>query len=115
MPIRDMDPEVVYKDKLITITKNEIIFHNYYFPTGKDKVVELECIKNVTVEKPTLWNGKWRLHGTGNFTVWFPMDYKRPKRDRIFIATLKTQWIKIGFTVEDGDRVEDILKSINLG
>jgi hypothetical protein len=28
---------------------------------------------------------------------------------------LKTKWVKIGFAVEDGDRVEDILKSINLG
>ena len=109
-----MSPESIYKDKLITITKNEIIFHHYYFPTGKDKVVRFKDLKCVSVEKPTIWNGKWRLHGTGNFRVWFPKDYGRPKRDRIFIATLKTQWVRIGFTAEDGDKLENILKSRNL-
>jgi hypothetical protein len=109
-----MNSEAIYKDKLITITKTEIIFHNYYFPTGKDKVVEFENIESVSVEKPTLRNGKWRLHGTGNFKVWFSKDYGRYKRDRIFRATLKTQWVNIGFTAEDGNRVEDLLKSRNL-
>jgi hypothetical protein len=109
-----MSTEVIYQDKLITITKNEIIFHNYYFPTMKNKIVKLENLKSVSVEKPTIWNGRWRLHGTGNFKVWFPKDYGRPKRDRIFIATLKTQWVNIGFTVEDGDKVEAFLKSRNL-
>lgn len=37
-----MSIEAIYQDKLITVTKNEIIFHNYYFPTGKDKIVKLE-------------------------------------------------------------------------
>lgn len=109
-----MNSEVIYKDKLVTITKNEIIFHNYYFPTGKEKIVEFKNLKYVSVEKPTIRNGKWRLHGTGNFKVWFPEDYNRPKRDRIFIATLTTQWINIGFTVEDGDTVENLLISKNL-
>lgn len=97
--------EAIYKDTLVTITENEIIFHNYYFPSGKDKVVVFENIKYVSIEQPTIWNGKWRLHGTENFKVWFPKDYKRHKRDRIFIATLKTQWVNIGFTVEDGSTV----------
>jgi hypothetical protein len=109
-----MSSEAIYTDKLVTITNYEIIFQHYYFPTGKEKVVKLDNIKSISVEKPTLWNGKWRLHGTGNFKIWFPKDYGRPKRDRIFIATLKNQWVKIGFTVEDGDRVENILRSRNL-
>ena len=109
-----MTARAVYKDKLLTITENQIIFHHYYFPTGKDKVVAFENLKFISVEKPTIWNGKWRLHGTGNFSVWFPQDYGRPKRDRIFIATLKTQRIKIGFTAEDGGRVESLLRSKNL-
>ena len=67
-----------------------------------------------TIEKPTIWNGKWRLHGTGNFKVWYPRDYKRPKRDRIFFAVLKSQWVNIGFTAEDGESVEKILRDRNL-
>jgi hypothetical protein len=106
--------EAIYSDKLVTITKTEIIFHNYYFPTGKEKVVVLVNIEFISVEKPTFLNGKWRIHGTGNFKIWFPKDYSRPNRDRIFIATLKNQWMNIGFTVENGERVESILREQGL-
>jgi hypothetical protein len=74
----------------------------------------LADIEQITVVPPTIWNGKWRLHGTGNFKTWYPKDNKRFKRDRIFFATLKNQWVNIGFTVEDGERVEKILKDKNL-
>jgi hypothetical protein len=109
-----MVAETTYTDKLVAISNNEIIFHHYYFPTGREKVVPLDNIQCIFVKKPTLWNGKWRIHGTGNFKTWFPKDSSRPKRDRIFIAILKDQWVNIGFTVEDGDRVEKILRSKNL-
>lgn len=109
-----MVSKILYTDKLVTITDDDIIFQNYYFPIGKQKVVKLANIKCISVEKPTLWNGKWRLHGTGNFKIWFPKDYSRPKRDRIFFASLNNQWVKIGFTVENGEIVEKIFRSIHL-
>lgn len=109
-----MNAEIVYADKLVTITDSDIVFQNYYFPIKKQKVVKLADIKCICVRKPTIWNGKWRLHGTGNFKIWFPKDHGRPKRDRIFIASLKNQWVKIGFTVENGDIVEKIFRSRNL-
>jgi hypothetical protein len=105
---------VLYTDSLVTITDDQIIFEHYYFPIRKRKVVRLDDIEQIRVKPPTIWNGKWRLHGTGNFRTWFPQDYKRPKRDKIFFATLKTQWVNIGFTVENGDRVEKILRDKNL-
>lgn len=111
---KTMTTEFIYTDRLVTITNDDIIFHHYYVFTGKKKVVKLDNIKCISVKKPTLWNGKWRLHGTGNFKIWFPKDYSRPRRDRIFIATLKGQWVNIGFTVEDGARVEEILRSKSL-
>jgi hypothetical protein len=74
----------------------------------------LDNIEGIVVQKPTLWNGKWRLHGTGNFKTWYPLDLSRPRRDRIFLATLKDQWVTIGFTVEDGEQVEKILRDKNL-
>jgi len=112
--VKKMNSDVVYSDKLVTISDDEIIFHNYYFPAGKDKVVAFDNIKAVSVLKPSLLNGKWRIHGTGNLKIWFPKDTGRPERDRIFIALLKSQWVNIGFTVEDGARVESILRSRNL-
>ncbi len=109
-----MKAEALYSDRLVSISDEEIIFEHYYFPTGKKKVVRIAEIERITVEPPTLWNGKWRLHGTGNFKTWFPKDNERPKRDRIFFVTLKNQWVNIGFTVENGEKVEKILKDRNL-
>jgi hypothetical protein len=109
-----MSVEPIYSDKLVSITDDQIIFKDYYYPSGKEKIVRFDNIENIVVKKPTIWNGRWRLHGTGNFKTWYPMDSDRHRRDRIFIATLKDQWINIGFTVEDGERVENILREKHL-
>ncbi|MBA3038076.1 MAG: hypothetical protein FP814_16500 [Desulfobacterium sp.] len=109
-----MMTEATYSDKLVSITNEEIILEHYYFPTGKKKVVRLDNIERIAVEKPTIRNGKWRLHGTGNFKTWYPMDYSRYKRDRIFFVMLKDQWVNIGFTVEDGNQVEKIFRDKSL-
>ena len=54
-----MTAESLYSDKLISITDKDIIFYNYYFPTGKMKHVKIDDIKCITVLEPTLKNGKW--------------------------------------------------------
>jgi len=105
---------MIYHDNLTTITENEIIFEHYYYPTDKKKVVRLTDIERITVKIATFINGKWRIHGTGNLKTWFPRDNKRPKRDKIFFASLKSQWISIGFTAEDSEQVEKILKEKKL-
>lgn len=104
----------LYRDKLVSITEDEIVFENYYFPSSKRKVVRLADIESITVSQPSIWNGKWRLHGTGNFKIWYPADYDRPKRDKIFVASLKTQWVNIGFTVEESAQVEKLFRDKNL-
>ena len=109
-----MITESLYSDDLVSISDQDIIFYRYYFPTEKKKHVKIDDVESINVLEPTLRNGKWRIHGTGNFKVWFPKDNNRPKRDRIFIAKLKSQWVNIGFTVEDGDVVEQLLRSKNL-
>ena len=101
---------MIYQDHLISITEDKIIFNHYYFPFGRKKVVRFADIEWIKVKKPTIRNGKWRIHGTGNFKTWFPKDSKRPKRDRIFFAKLRSQWVEIGFTVEDANQVERIFK-----
>jgi hypothetical protein len=111
---RIMNIKTAYVDQHILITDNDIIFYNYYFPTGKKKCVKMDDIECIIVVEPTIRNGKWRIHGTGNFKIWFPKDHNRPNRDRIFIATMKNQWISIGFTAEDGNTVEDLLRSKKL-
>jgi hypothetical protein len=109
-----IEAEMIYQDNLISITEDKIVFEHYYFPTGKRKAVQLADIEWIKVKKSTIRNGKWRIHGTGNFKTWYPRDNKRPKRDKIFFAKLKGRWVDIGFTVEDADQVERVFKEKNL-
>ena len=108
-----MNSEVVYLDKLVEITDNSILFRWYYFPFGSKRVI-LSDIDHIVEKKPTLWSGKWRIHGTGDFKTWFPCDWKRPIRDRIFIISFHNKWKRIGFTVEDSETVAKIFKDKEL-
>ena len=108
-----MDTETPYSDGLITITPDTVVFHNYYF-FGINRVVPVSNIERIERCEPTVWNGQWRLWGTGRPGVWFPMDWKRPGRDCIFIASLRDTSFKIGFTVQDSFKVEEILRQMHL-
>ena len=98
-----------YSDRLIELNSDSIIFRHYYFPIGGSKRVLLDNVKQVESLRPTLLNGKWRLWGTSTLRRWFPLDFKRPSRDRIFRITLNSGF-QIGFTAENGRTVEDLFK-----
>jgi uncharacterized membrane protein len=104
-----------YKDSLIEIFNGFIIFKDYYFPAGS-KSINLSNVEYVKELKPTVWNGKWRLHGSGDllFRVWFPADYNRPNRDKIFVMKIKNRWVKVGFTAENSKAVSDFFSSKGL-
>lgn len=104
-----MNEEIIYSDKLVEMTKDTILFRVYYFPFGK-KLIKWSELENVEVKEPTLLNGKYRIHGSGDFKTWFPRDGKRPSRDKIFIINLLNKRSRIGFTVEDSEKVISILK-----
>ena len=104
----------LYKDKLIEITGGEVVFHYYYFPLGGEKRIPLGQIEKVLVRQPSLFGGSWRLWGSGDLRMWFPLDMRRPSRTAIFIAFLRDSCIRIGFTVEDAPEVGRILKELDL-
>jgi hypothetical protein len=103
----------VYKDKLIEVTDEGVKFRRYYFPVG-DRSVSFAQIERVQVGSPSAMDGSWRLWGTSDFRTWFPLDGKRPKRDRIFVAFLRNSSRRIGFTVEDALQVEKVLRERGL-
>ena len=105
-----MERKILYADKLIEIREDEIIFHKYYFPTMSDKIVKFQDIEKIEVREPILKNGKFRIWGTGDFQHWFPMDSQRSKREAIYILYRKGKKIRIGFTVEDSEKVTKLLK-----
>jgi len=100
---------VLYSDKLIEISERTILIRKYFYPFGP-KRVNLTDIETITVYKPSLASGKFRYWGTGNFRTWYPPD-NRAKRDKIFVMKLKKKWWRIGFTVEDSEKVLNILNS----
>lgn len=105
-----MNKQQLYKDKLVEITDESITLYKYYFPSLTPKVILFSKIENINVRKPTIFSGKWRIHGTGNFRTWYPFDSLRPKRDRIFFISFKDKWVQSAFTAENAAEVELILK-----
>ncbi|MFZ0455799.1 MAG: hypothetical protein WCE54_12510 [Ignavibacteriaceae bacterium] len=104
-----MEEKILYKDNLVEIREDSFTLKNYYFPFGSKKVLSKD-IENIEVKEPTLINGRWRIWGTGNLLYWFPLDFLRPSRKKIFFVTYKNQRIKSGFTVVDPEKVEKIFK-----
>jgi hypothetical protein len=103
----------LYKDSLIEITDQEIVFRRYYFPFGGDKHVPFRRIESIQVWQPSIAFGSWRIWGGGPRT-WFPLDWRRPGRDTIFIAISRGRFLRIGFTVEDSQRVKSVLRELGL-
>ena len=100
----------LYKDRLVEVTDEEMVFHRYYFPFGGDKHVPLSLVESVRVSPRSIWSGSWRIWGSGDLRTWFPFDGARPSRDRVFITFLRGHWRRIGFTVEHSQPVIEILK-----
>jgi hypothetical protein len=109
-----MNNGIIYKDSLLEISNDKIIFKNYYFPSLKPKEVPIESIEKVEVKEPSMRTGKYRYHGTGDFRTWYPLDAKRSKRDKIFFLFLNTQKVRIGFTSENSDAIEKYFKEKDL-
>jgi hypothetical protein len=104
----------LYKDGLVEITDQEIVFHRYYFPFGGDKHVPLRDIESVEARPPSFWGGSWRIWGSGDFRTWFPLDGARPNRDRLFFTNLRGRSRRIGFTVEHSEAAAQVLKEHGL-
>src|SRR5271169_448255 len=104
----------IYEDKLIEISNESILLKNYYFPLIGSKRVLFKKIKSVTAEKPSSSNGRFRICGTGNFVTWYPLDFARPSRDKIFMMNLLGDKIRIGFTVKNSEKVLRIFEQKGL-
>ena len=102
-----------YSDSLVAITGDSALFNRYSI-LERDRLVLFSDIEKIIVKPASIWNGKFRFHGTGDFHIWFPRDFQRYKRDKIFFAFIRNKWWRIGFTVEDSDAVIKILQGKGL-
>ncbi|MGD0279456.1 MAG: hypothetical protein ABSC11_09135 [Smithella sp.] len=105
--------ETMYSDSLVTITGESILFKRYDI-FERDKLVFFSNIKKIIVQNPSIWNGKFRFHGTGDFHTWFSRDFQRYKRDKILFAYIRDKWWRIGFTVENSAAVIKIFQEKGL-
>ena len=106
--------KILYSDRLVEISGDGILFRRYYFLALSARFVPYSEIDHVDVRKPTIATGNWRLGGSSSpGSIWFPLDWHRPSRDRIFRASLKNGKA-IGFTVEDSALVIFILRGLGL-
>jgi hypothetical protein len=106
--------EILYADRLVSVTRDSITFYRYSFPFLGKRTVALSDIDYIAIREPSLANGRWRIWGSGNLRTWFPFDLHRSSRDRIFVAFLKTRGMNIGFTVEDSARVLAVFRECGL-
>jgi len=110
--IPDSD-KVLYSDGLVTVSETAITFNNYTLLL-KPRIMKFTDIDHIDVFLPAMTTGKYRIWGSGNFTMWFPLDSSRSSRDRIFHAYLKCRGMNVGFTVEQSGVVTTILRSKGL-
>ena len=108
-----MVDSAIYSDSLVSINHSSILFRRYSL-FEKDRLVLLSDIEKIVAKKTSIWNGKFRFHGTGDFKTWFPKDFQRYKRDKIFFAFISNKWWRIGFTVENSAAVMKIFSEKGL-
>lgn len=103
-----MNINTLYSDRLVEITDDSILLRGYYFPFGGRRIPFTE-ISLINIETASLWNGKYRIYGSGNLRTWFAPDWRRPSRNKLFFLEQKDKWWRVGFSVEDSTRVEQIM------
>lgn len=103
---------MIYSDALVDITDKNILFKNYSFFDRNRSVFSRH--RKIVIKKPSVRTGKFRFHGTGDFHAWFAKDFERHKHDGMFIAFIRRQWWRIGFTVERSDAVMKIFQERGL-
>jgi hypothetical protein len=109
----NMAPEITYSDKLVEITQDSILLRNYYFPFGSKRVAFAK-VRGIEVKEDVSTSEKWRIQGTMNFLTWYPRDWRRPTRDRVFYISFPERKWRIAFTVEDSSKVESVLSDQGL-
>ncbi|NLT50366.1 MAG: hypothetical protein GXX85_05550 [Ignavibacteria bacterium] len=109
-----MSQNYLYTDEFIDLTENTVKFKNYFVPFKKERELKLKEIEKITLLQPNIWNGRYRLNGTGNFKDWFPADLRRSSREIIYRVKIKNKWWRVCFTVSDSNKLTSILKQLSL-
>ncbi len=105
---------IQYHDGYADVFEDSIVIKKYYFPIPLSKRIDFNEIESISIETPNIKNGKWRIWGSGNLNTWFPLDFDRHKRNKMFIISIKDKRFKIGLTVTNPDKLTHMLGKYNL-
>lgn len=104
---------VLYSDCTVECDDEAITIRNYYFP-GVSKRIPYSRIREVTSRSMSLWSGRLRLWGTGDFRHWYPLDTTRAAKHTAIIID-KGDAIRAVVTPDDSAAVLRILRDKMLG
>lgn len=99
---------VLYSDSTVECDDEAITIRNYYFP-GVSKRIPYSQIRDATSRSMSMWTGRMRLWGTGDFRHWYPLDTTRPNK-HIALVIDKGDAIRAVVTPDDSATVLRILR-----
>ncbi len=105
-----MKPLAWYYAGRIEVDARGIHFETFYWPIGGKRVAFSE-IERVTVYSPQAWIARYRVHGLGSREAYLPLVWAPAAEGRIVELAQRGAWQRIGFTVRDGDGVEEALRA----
>ena len=101
--------QILYDDGFVTLDSDALTIHRYYFPLGTSKRIAYSSIKGMQEILIGFWTGKGRLWGSGDLRHWFPLDLRRPQKDKAIILDVGA-WVRPVITPDDPDRVLALLR-----
>jgi hypothetical protein len=82
-----MSPEVnpmTYDDGGVACTDDALVIRRYYFPFGEKRIpyTKIERVQRLPLAG---LSGRYRIWGSGDFTHWFNLDWRRPGKSVMFV------------------------------
>ncbi len=109
-----MMKQVLYDDGLVQLDLDGLTIRRYYFPLGTSKRISYARIKGVQEKHMGALTGKGRLWGSGDLRHWFPLDPRRPQKEKALVLDVG-KWLRPVITPEDPDRVLALLQEYTSG
>jgi hypothetical protein len=99
---------IIYQDKFITITHDEITINYYYLWYPMSKKINFSTVKNVDLINLTLFSGRFKFWGINHLMYWYHMDINRHSKKEGIILDLGRR-IKPAITPNNVIQVYEIL------
>lgn len=105
-----MKPLAWYYAGRVEVDARGIHFETFYWPIGGKRVefAEIEC---AIIYEPADWLNRYRVHALGSRESYLPIVWQPPTDGQIIEIVTRGAWQRIGFTVREGDGVEEALRA----